>query len=37
MALGTIGRKCGMTHLFAEDGSTLPVTVIEVSPNWVTQ
>ncbi len=37
MALGTIGRKCGMTHLFAEDGSTLPVTVIEVLPNWVTQ
>jgi large subunit ribosomal protein L3 len=37
MALGAVGRKCGMMHLFAEDGGAVPVTVIEVLPNRVTQ
>lgn len=37
MALGVIGRKIGMTRLFAEDGSAVPVTVLEVSANRVTQ
>lgn len=37
MALGLIGRKCGMTRLFADDGATVPVTVIEALPNRVTQ
>ena len=32
-----IGRKIGMTSVFAEDGSTYPVTVVEVLPNVVTQ
>lgn len=37
MSLGVIGRKCGMTRVFAEDGSAVPVTVIEVLPNRVVQ
>ena len=37
MAIGLIGRKCGMTRIFTEDGQSLPVTVIEVTPNRVTQ
>jgi len=37
MAIGLVGRKCGMTRIFAEDGATIPVTVIEVEPNRVTQ
>jgi large subunit ribosomal protein L3 len=37
MALGVIGRKCGMTRVFTADGSAIPVTVIEVEPNRVTQ
>ena len=37
MAIGLIGRKCGMTRVFTEDGATVPVTVIEVEPNRVTQ
>ncbi len=37
MAIGLIGRKCGMTRIFTEDGVSLPVTVIEVTPNRVTQ
>jgi len=32
-----IGKKAGMTRLFTEDGQTVPVTVIEVTPNRVTQ
>ena len=36
MALGLVGRKVGMTRIFTEDGS-LPVTVIEVQANRVTQ
>jgi len=37
MSLGLIGRKVGMTRIFAENGESLPVTVIEVSNNRVTQ
>lgn len=37
MSLGLIGQKCGMTRVFTEDGSTVPVTVIEVVSNRVTQ
>lgn len=37
MTIGLVGRKCGMTRVFAEDGSMTPVTVIEVLPNRVTQ
>jgi large subunit ribosomal protein L3 len=37
MAIGVVGRKSGMTRVFNADGSTVPVTVIEVMPNRVTQ
>ena len=37
MAIGVVGRKCGMTRVFAENGASIPVTVIEVTPNRVTQ
>jgi large subunit ribosomal protein L3 len=37
MAIGVVGRKCGMTRVFTEDGISIPVTVIEVSPNRVSQ
>ncbi len=37
MTIGVIGRKAGMTRVFTEDGATVPVTVIEVQPNRVTQ
>jgi large subunit ribosomal protein L3 len=36
-AIGVVGRKSGMTRVFKEDGSTVPVTVIEVEPNRITQ
>lgn len=37
MAIGLVGRKCGMTRVFTDDGSAIPVTVVEVSPNRITQ
>ncbi len=37
MAIGLVGRKCGMTRVFTDAGETVPVTVIEVLPNRVTQ
>ena len=37
MTIGVIGRKAGMTRLFTEAGETVPVTVIEVPPNRVSQ
>ncbi len=37
MAVGLVGRKCGMTRVFTESGETVPCTVIEVLPNRVTQ
>jgi large subunit ribosomal protein L3 len=36
MAIGAIGRKLGMTRIFTADGSSVPVTVIEMEPNRVT-
>lgn len=37
MSIGLIGRKAGMTRIFQEDGVSVPVTVIAVEPNKVTQ
>ncbi|NJO16580.1 MAG: 50S ribosomal protein L3 [Thioploca sp.] len=37
MALGIIGRKRGMTRMFTEAGTSIPVTVVEAPPNRVTQ
>lgn len=37
MSIGLIGRKCGMSRLFTEDGRSIPVTLIEATPNRVTQ
>lgn len=37
MSMGLVGRKCGMTRVFTEDGASIPVSVIEVEPNSVTQ
>ena len=36
MGLGLVGRKVGMTRVFTEDGASIPVTVIAVEPNRVT-
>jgi large subunit ribosomal protein L3 len=35
--MGLVGRKCGMTRVFTEDGVSIPVTVIEAQPNRITQ
>ena len=37
MTIGVVGRKVGMTRVFTEDGAHVPVTVIEVEPNRITQ
>ena len=37
MALGLVGRKSGMTRIFTEDGVSIPVSVVEVEPNRITQ
>lgn len=37
MAIGIVGKKCGMTRVFTEEGVSVPVTVIEASPNRITQ
>ena len=37
MTMGLVGRKCGMTRVFTEDGVSIPVTVIEAQPNRITQ
>ncbi len=37
MPIGLVGRKAGMTRVFTEDGESVPVTVIEVQPNRITQ
>ncbi len=37
MSLGLVGRKIGMTRIFTDDGTSLPVTVLDVSNNRVTQ
>jgi len=37
MSIGLVGRKIGMTRVFTEEGNSVPVTVVEVQPNRVTQ
>jgi large subunit ribosomal protein L3 len=37
MTIGLVGRKSGMTRIFTEDGVSVPVTVLEMSPNRITQ
>lgn len=37
MSIGLVGRKIGMTRIFTESGDTLPVTVVDVSDNRITQ
>ena len=37
MTMGIVGRKCGMTRVFTDDGISIPVTVIEAQPNRITQ
>lgn len=37
MTIGVVGRKVGMTRVFTEEGASVPVTVIEVEPNRITQ
>ena len=36
-SLGIVGRKAGMTRVFTEDGKSIPVTLIEATPNRITQ
>ncbi len=36
-SIGLVGCKCGMTRIFEEDGNSIPVTVIRIEPNKVTQ
>ena len=37
MAIGLVGKKCGMTRIFTEAGESIPVTVVEVHTNRITQ
>ncbi len=37
MTIGIVGRKSGMTRIFTDDGLSIPVSVIEVEPNRITQ
>lgn len=37
MTTGIVGRKSGMTRIFADDGRSIPVTVVEAAPNRITQ
>ena len=37
MSIGLVGRKCGMSRVFTTDGRSVPVTLIEATPNRVTQ
>jgi len=37
MSLGLVGRKVGMTRVFTDEGESIPVTVLEITPNRVTQ
>ena len=37
MAIGLVGKKCGMTRVFTEAGASIPVTVVEVDANRITQ
>lgn len=37
MTIGLVGKKCGMTRIFSDNGASIPVTVIEVLPNRIVQ
>jgi large subunit ribosomal protein L3 len=37
MSIGIVGRKCGMTRVFRDDGVSIPVTLVEAKPNRITQ
>jgi large subunit ribosomal protein L3 len=37
MPVGLLGRKCGMTRIFDKDGKTIPISVVAIEPNYVTQ
>ena len=37
MTIGVVGRKAGMTRIFTDDGTSIPVSVVEVLPNRITQ
>ncbi len=37
MAIGIVGKKAGMTRIFTEDGASIPVSVVQVEPNRITQ
>lgn len=37
MTIGVVGRKVGMTRIFTEDGASIPVSVVEILPNRITQ
>ena len=37
MTIGLVGQKCGMTRIFIENGASVPITVIKIDPNRVTQ
>ena len=37
MSIGIVGRKCGMTRVFTDEGVSIPVTVVEAEPNRITQ
>jgi len=37
MTMGLVGRKCGMTRVFTDEGVSIPVTVIEAQPNRISQ
>ncbi|ORU90181.1 MAG: 50S ribosomal protein L3 [Cycloclasticus sp. symbiont of Poecilosclerida sp. M] len=37
MSLGLVGRKCGMSRVFTEDGVSIPVSVVQILPNRITQ
>ena len=37
MSIGIVGRKCGMSRIFTEDGVSVPVTLIEATPNRIVQ
>ncbi len=33
--IGMIGKKCGMTRVFSDDGQSVPVTIIQANPNRI--
>ena len=37
MSVGLVGRKCGMTRVFTDEGASIPVTVVEATPNRITR